>query len=76
MFCLAATYLYTPTFSTHSFLLADSAVQETNCVVVDVPVDSEEFRGVAMRFHTSLKESRYHVIRIERIQVSAAHVDH
>jgi hypothetical protein len=37
---------------------------------VDVPVDTSEWRTVASRFHSSLKESSYHIIRIERIQVS------
>lgn len=43
--------------------------QVTNCLVVDVPVDSQEWRKVCERFHTSLKESLHHVIRVERIQV-------
>jgi hypothetical protein len=46
------------------------APQVTNCLVVDVPVDSPEWRKVCERFHTSLKQSLYHVIRVERIQVS------
>ncbi len=45
------------------------APQDTNCLVVDVPVDSSEWRSVSQRFHTSLKQSRYHVIRVQRVQV-------
>ena len=44
--------------------------QESNCVLIDVPVDSPEWRTVADRFHASLKESLFHVIRVERVQVS------
>ncbi len=50
-------------------VLCGAALQETNCVVVDVPVDTEEWRSVAMRFHASLKATKYHAIRIERVQV-------
>lgn len=46
----------------------DWAPQEGNCLVVDVVVDSAEWRTVANRFHDSLKKSSYHVIRIQRVQ--------
>ncbi len=48
--------------------------QDSNCVAIDVPVDSPEWRTVALRFHASLKDSVYHIIRIERVQARATTV--
>ena len=43
--------------------------QEYNCVVVSVKIGSPEWSAVTQRFHASLKQNAYHIIRIERIQV-------
>ena len=40
--------------------------QETNVVVVELKV---EWQVVSQRFHASLKQQSYHIIRIQRIQV-------
>ena len=45
------------------------APQDTNCLVVDVQVESPEWVAVAQRFHASLKPHSYQLVRIERIQV-------